>query len=292
VDCERLHRVDDHASSERRSAQAFDHLASQAVLLDATGRIVESNASWRLFAQLNDAARDSTGIGINYLDVCDRAVGSDEAARVATGVREILAGRRQRFSLEYPCPSPSEDRWFQLQASAVPFGEGSGVVLLHVNITARRLLEESLHEQADRDPLTGLPNRRAAIRFIETNLADAAVAGGHLRILYFDLDGFKAVNDTYGHPGGDEVLIQATARARHDLRVDDLLCRLGGDEFVIVCPDLSALAATAIAGRLRAALAAPFQLGESQVVIGVSIGIAVNAADQAMYQAKRADRPA
>ncbi|HEY5171001.1 MAG TPA: GGDEF domain-containing protein [Acidimicrobiia bacterium] len=287
-------------SSQHRRSQAFDALPSPAVLLDSAGVIVESNESWRLFARLNDAIPGTTDVGVNYLEVCSRAAAdSDAAIAVGDGLREILSGERQYFGLEYPCSSPTEDRWFQLQASGAPVDDGAGAVLLHVNITARRLLEESLSLLADRDPLTGLPNRRAAVRFIETNLEAASAADRPLRLLVMDLDGFKAVNDALGHPAGDEVLVQLSARARHAIRDGDLLCRIGGDEFVLVCPDLSQAGADAMAERLRSVISAPFQIGSTTVAVGISIGIAassagttvddlLNDADEAMYRVKRA----
>jgi hypothetical protein len=120
-------------ASERRSAAdmavrsfAFDRLSACAVVLDGRGVIVDTNEAWRLFARMNQGTAQGTGPGVNYVEVCDLAAtaGVAGAAEVAAGLRQILAGEMAHLDLEYPCPSPIEDRWFLLQASAAPFVEG------------------------------------------------------------------------------------------------------------------------------------------------------------------------
>ena len=147
-------------------AAAFDRLGASAAVLDGDGVIIDTNQAWRLFASLNDGSSETTGIGANYLDVCDRA--SDDgvavSAEVATGLRQILRGDRKQMDAEYPCPSPTEDRWFLVQASALPVSEGAGAVVFHIDITAHKQLADQLGSLADHDALTGLPNRRAAGR--------------------------------------------------------------------------------------------------------------------------------
>ena len=255
---------------------AFDHLSAIAAVLDGSGVIVDTNEAWRLFAHLNDGPVPSTGVGVNYLDVCDRAAaaGADGAAEVAAGLRQILDGRRERFDLEYPCASPAEDRWFMLQAASAPVTHAAGVVLFHVNMTARKLLENRLAIQAEHDQLTGLANRRVAVRFVTEQLALSRAAGDQVWVLFLDLDGFKAVNDTFGHHAGDELLVQVTERALRAIREGDLLCRFGGDEFFVACPGLDEAGANALAARLREVMSRPFQVGADEVAIGASVGLA------------------
>jgi diguanylate cyclase (GGDEF)-like protein len=271
-----------HATEHERAQRlelrsfAFDRLTAIAAVLDESGVIVDTNEAWRLFAHLNDGSIRSTGPGVNYLDVCDRAAacGAGGAAAAAAGLREILDGAREHFDLEYPCASPNEDRWFLLQASSAPVANGAGVVLFHVNMTARKAIEDRLAVDAERDELTGLPNRRSAARFVNEQLADAEIARHPVWALYLDLDGFKSVNDTYGHHAGDELLVQVAARARRAVRDGDLLCRLGGDEFFLACLGLDHAGATALAGRLRQVMSLPFQVGAAEVIIGASVGLA------------------
>jgi diguanylate cyclase (GGDEF)-like protein len=184
-----------------------------------------------------------------------------------------------------------------LPASAAPVVDGAGVVLFHVDITARKALEERLSVESEHDELTGLPNRRSAVRYIERHLAYSRVTGAPLWVMFLDLNGFKAVNDTFGHHVGDELLTKVAARAGRALREGDLLSRFGGDEFVVVCPDLEPKAAAAIATRLGDVMAQPFQFGASEVSITTSVGSAASdanstvdsllkAADAQMYRHK------
>ena len=279
---------------------AFDRLSANAVVLDDAGVIVDTNEAWRLFAHLNDGPIRTTGPGVNYLDVCDRAAasGTAGAATTAAGLRAILHGESEHFDIEYPCPSPAEDRWFMLQASSAPVADGAGIVIFHVNMTARKMLEVRLASEAEHDELTGLPNRRSAVRFVEEQLADARITMAPVWAFSMDLDGFKSVNDTFGHHVGDELLVQVALRARRAVREEDLLCRFGGDEFLLVCPGLTEEQAAKLAMRFREVMSEPFQVGADEVSIGASVGFAssvdyptvdplLRAADAAMYVDKR-----
>jgi diguanylate cyclase (GGDEF)-like protein len=184
-----------------------------------------------------------------------------------------------------------------LSAAAAPVANGAGIVLFHVDITSRKALELRLAVESEHDELTGLPNRRSAVRFIEQHLAQAKITGTPLWVLFFDLNGFKAVNDTYGHHAGDELLVKVAARARRALRDGDLLSRFGGDEFVVVCPGLTAEGADVITARLGDVMLQPYQFGACEVRITTSLGLTVSdaestvdsllkAADAQMYRQK------
>lgn len=140
---------------------------------------------------------------------------------------------------------------------------------------AGHFAHQSLH-----DPLTGLPNR---LLFAETVRCLPAVATGaatSAALLYVDLDGFKAVNDEFGHEVGDEVLIQCAQRLRAAVRPDDVVARLGGDEFALLLVEAVTDEQTAaIADRVILSTAAPFLVADRVVIIGASVGIA-HAADQ------------
>ncbi len=281
-------------------AAAFNRLSTCAVVLDGNGEILDSNESWRLFTHLNAGDVSTTGPGNNYLEVCDRSAvaGDEDAAEVAAGLRQILNGERDRFDLEYPCPSPIEDRWFLLQASAAPVSAGSGVVVQHLDITAKKLAADALTALADNDALTGLPNRRSALRCLQEQIDSSAAEHSSVAVIFLDLDGFKEVNDSHGHHVGDELLVKVAIRLRRVLRAQDRLCRLGGDEFVLICPGLSEQAAGLVAHRVRSVMAAPFQIDDIEVVAGASVGVAVGTghssveeligtADAAMHLDKR-----
>jgi diguanylate cyclase (GGDEF)-like protein len=154
-------------------------------------------------------------------------------------------------------------------------------------------LLEQTWRQAHVDPLTGIPNRRAFM----TALDEAVTGDGAL--LFIDLDGFKAVNDTLGHAAGDRLLTVVAERLSGAIRSGDLLARLAGDEFVVLAKDVLAGAELdQLAGRLAGAFADPVQLGDSAVPVRASIGTTLftagqtseeilHRADTAMYEAKR-----
>jgi diguanylate cyclase len=156
-------------------------------------------------------------------------------------------------------------------------------------------------QQLLRDALTGLPSRLLLMNRLESALARLERAGGHVAVLFVDLDRFKVVNDSLGHHAGDALLLGVTERLRKAVRRHEMPARFGGDEFVLVCEDVAdAQHAVAVAERLLKALALPFELDGSQAFVSGSIGIAltddpnaspadlVRDADAAMYHAKEA----
>lgn len=169
------------------------------------------------------------------------------------------------------------------------------------DLEVERLAGLALH-----DGLTGLPNRVLLLDRLRHALLSQDRRGGHVGVLFLDLDGFKAVNDGYGHAVGDDVLATVAARLRSAVRAGDTPARLSGDEFVVVCEGVDDdLALARAAARLEQAVAAPFEVNGRQVVLGVSVGCALRArggtepathvasrllaqADHAMYDVKRA----
>jgi diguanylate cyclase (GGDEF)-like protein len=165
------------------------------------------------------------------------------------------------------------------------------------------VLFRRIEELAVRDGLTGLYNRRhffdsSEVRFRERQRRDRAIAA-----VMVDIDNFKAINDTYGHAAGDDVIREVAYRLRTCLRVDDLICRYGGEEFAILLAETSAEQARVVAERLRATIAArPVPSGAGPQRVTVSVGLAgpavrerdlhslLNRADDALYAAKRAGR--
>src|SRR3954470_16641149 len=111
------------------------HLA----LLDAHGTIVVVNDSWKRFAQTNFLRAPDFGVGCNYLEVCERAsAAAAEGRATAEGLRRGLRGEVTEFTLEYPCHSPTEQRWYRLMATSLNTAGVTGAVVMHINITERR----------------------------------------------------------------------------------------------------------------------------------------------------------
>lgn len=158
-------------------------------------------------------------------------------------------------------------------------------------------------EQANYDPLTGLPNRVIARDRLQQGLQQTRRSGGHLAVLYLDLDRFKWINDNLGHAAGDELLRQVAHRLSQCARKADTVARLGGDEFLCVLPDMETpSAAEDLSKRIIHSLSQPFALQAGTASIGASIGIAlfpahgeatdslIACADKALYQSKNAGR--
>ncbi|WP_244490160.1 diguanylate cyclase [Rhizobium sp. Root483D2] len=176
-------------------------------------------------------------------------------------------------------------------------GPSRRLLLTIADVSDRIRAEAHATHLAHHDPLTGLPNRMQFRQKLESALERAAREGEELAVHYLDLDGFKPVNDTFGHAAGDLLLKQVAERLKSVLLNGDLVARLGGDEFAIL-QHASASKAADIADRCILALGKPFGIADRQIGISVSIGIAVapgngfdpdelmSAADTALYQAK------
>lgn len=126
----------------------LDALSAHVAILDETGTILEVNAAWRQFAEKNQYASGRYGVGINYIEMCESATGKDaeEAQAVACGIRDVIAGILEDFSLEYPCHSPDEKRWFLVHVTCFHWEGPRRVVVAHENITARRRMEDELRD--------------------------------------------------------------------------------------------------------------------------------------------------
>jgi diguanylate cyclase (GGDEF)-like protein/PAS domain S-box-containing protein len=164
----------------------------------------------------------------------------------------------------------------------------------------RKQAQAWLQHSAQHDPLTGLPNRALALERLENALHRARRHGDAHALLYLDLDGFKQVNDSLGHPVGDLLLQQAAQRLKACVRDTDTVGRMGGDEFVVLLHDIRSPAdATTVAAKILAAFAEPFALEDRLLQVSGSIGVVtcpehghdggrlVQQADRAMYAAKK-----
>lgn len=165
-------------------------------------------------------------------------------------------------------------------------------------VTELQDVHVALEHQATHDALTGLPNRARFLRSLATQLASATDPSLRHVVLFLDLNGFKAVNDTHGHEAGDELLCQVAVRLQEAIGSSGLVARLGGDEFTVLLHPLDHIdQAYAQASRIHASLATPFELTTTRAMVGTSVGIAhselgvdetelLRRADAAMYAAK------
>ena len=439
----------------------LDSLTEHVAVIDASGTITAVNAAWRRFAHANastNASLPAVSEGTNYLEVCRQVQGttsSDHAQSVCNGIEAVMTSKQDQFSLEYPCHSASEHRWFVMVCQPLQ-GKQQGAVIIHHDVTERkqqemrlraseehfRLLAENmpdmvwkadadmrftyindadrrlrgfgrdevightimdtltpegqailqtlqaerqaleasgirgrplshefpqrckdgseiwievttmpiydtdgrisgfqgtgrdvtarkreeaqrmqeshrlktqleeaaarhieLQEKASRDQLTGLHNRGYLNETLPRELARGRREGMPIALIMLDLDHFKHVNDTHGHPAGDDVLRTLAALLRRETRESDLICRYGGEEFVVVMPGMGAEAAWPRVERWRTELASTVvRHGQADIRVTMSAGIVgfpdhgadmdslLARADQMLYRAKTEGR--
>jgi len=219
-------------------------------------------------------------------------------------VREARAvfERGEPRTYEYEIPLASGRRWLETRAAPEfgPDGDVTHVVLVSRDITERHRTDEALMHQATHDALTGLPNRRVLLDTLDDLVEREPPA--RFAVLELDVDQFKLVNDSLGHPAGDALLVAFATRLRAAVREGDLLARLHGDEFVVLAHRVTGRdEAGLVAGRLQRALSEPITVQSQELRPSVSIGIALptsgvaatellSRADTAMYLAKERGR--
>jgi len=192
-----------------------------------------------------------------------------------------------------------ESRWVLGSVAAIEFRGRRAIMGNYIDITVRKLLEQQLERQAFYDALTGLPNRLLFIDRLEHALDGARRRAEPVALMFLDLDGFKAVNDRFGHARGDEALAAVASRLGGLVRREDTLARIGGDEFTVLLEGAHAENdALHVAQRVVDEMRKPFELWDHRVRLGVSVGLAVSGpegveasellrrADIALYRAK------
>lgn len=241
----------------------------------------------------------------NIRQVATSADITDSRALIAIGGTPEIGAASTRFT--WDPQKPGND----LLKIALPFSAIFLMVLSLLGAMLSRYLDASAEIITDRearanhDALTGLANRARFFAELEQRIGEILPGLSGIAVMYIDLDGFKAVNDTLGHSAGDELLIQAAGRFQSCLRSYDLVARLGGDEFAIIMSgNVEKPLVQAIGTRILLALGEPFELKAGTAHVGCSIGIAdgwrrdisgadlLNRADKALYQVKASGKNA
>ncbi|MCS3902451.1 diguanylate cyclase (GGDEF)-like protein [Methylohalomonas lacus] len=216
----------------------INSLSAHIALLDQDGTVIDVNDQWRHFGQENDYKDNQFGIGQNYISVCETAHGdcAKDAQRVAEGLRAILAGEQDIFALEYACHSPQEQRWFRVMINRLTPGQTDssvyGAVVMHVDITERKLAELELNRLAFEDALTHLWSRTGFINHLAEHFQTQGWQFGG-RVVLLDIVQLHDINDAYGYSTGDLMLNSIARRLQARVGDQGFVGRTGGDEFVV-----------------------------------------------------------
>jgi diguanylate cyclase (GGDEF)-like protein/PAS domain S-box-containing protein len=299
---ERKRMEDELFAEKERMRLTLQSIGDAVVCADAAGRVTYLNpvaerlTGWQGF----DAAARSVDEVVPL-----RSPGSDDI--LPNPLRAALEQRAAVGTVRGAVAHRASGQRFKVDETASPIldrhGHISGAVAVLRDVTETVAMAERMAHLAHYDALTDLPNRVLLHDRAQQAFAQARRDGKSLAVMYLDLDGFKAVNDTLGHAVGDLLLVQFAQRLSAAVRATDTVCRQGGDEFVVLLSGLDGAEPACLAARkILASCRAPFELAGREVRVGLSGGIALypahgdtfdalsRHADSAMYAAKRAGR--
>lgn len=298
------HDLDERKAQEIAAARreefvrsVIESLPAEVVMIDSKSNIVAVNRS---------ASRSGWHIDENiprsYVEIATHILGAKGAERIASGIRDVLSRKIDRFSVDVNAAKEDRARWLHVDVVLnVLANEETGVVISHTDVTERVLGAQRLSWVADHDALTGLPNRHLLIRELRDAISNCGPESP-LGLIFLDLDGFRRVNDTLGHEAGDELLTEVAMRLSFSSHRDELIARLGGDEFVILVPDASVSLINGITSNIIDAISEPYTSISSQISLAIAQGVAITSdktfpaadllrqADTAMYRAKEQGR--
>lgn len=247
---------------------------------------------------------------LGHIDEWGTLVHPDDKQRVMDAVQAHLCGKTREFEQEYRirCKDGSW-KWILARGMAMlasPDSKDLRMIGTNIDVTARKEAEAQIEYLAYYDPLTGLANRKLLADRVRQTQAVASRSRHYAALLFIDLDGFKAVNDLWGHSAGDQMLVQVAQRMKQCLRSGDTIARLGGDEFVLLVQNLgmerdeAAHEAAVVADKILDVFFSPFRMTTQEFQCGASLGITLfsdasesldnllGQADSAMYMAKAA----
>ncbi len=254
---------------------------------------------------------NSAGLNVLGTNTIDDVVGKNFLTFIHPSYHDIVKERWKTMHLMNTHVELLEEKMIRLDNEIIDveimglpitINGTSYVQVIFQDITARKKMEEITFQLAYHDPLTGLPNRRLFSQRLYDALITEPTATAAIAVMFIDLDGFKRVNDTYGHDAGDLLLIGIAEKLASCVRKKDIVARLAGDEFTVLLTDNNDSDVVTIAKQMLEILRLPFNIKDTNVFVTPSIGIAfstdedkdgeslIRKADKAMYQAKQAGK--
>ena len=277
---------------------ALDNMSQGLCMFDAAHRLIVSN---RRMAAIYNLSEKEVASGVSLRQLSESMVESgacswDRASTLHRELQEVaVRGKPETLLAEL-----ADGRIVLVSCQPM---EGGGWTATHEDITERHRALEQVEHMARHDTLTGLPNRVLLRERLEETLSRDKEEGLSTAVLCLDLDNFKNINDTFGHPFGDLLIREVAERVQAVFRSVDTVCRVGGDEFTVVYGGMKDIESVeAVAKMLIASLAEPYSIGQHRVISGGSVGIAVGCpaaaeadvllknADMALYDAKAAGK--
>jgi diguanylate cyclase (GGDEF)-like protein/PAS domain S-box-containing protein len=278
--------------SERDYRQLFES-AHDAILIFAAGDETILEANQHACELYGFAHAELVGTSLARL--------SKDVELSKARIRETLEQGTHRAFETVHLRKDGTEMVIEVNAAAVEHRGVPAILSINRDITERRALEQAIRDMAFHDPLTGLPNRKLLSDRLELALAQARRGRRAMAVLFLDLDGFKAVNDGWGHAQGDAMLRDVAGRLAGALRTGDTVARIGGDEFTVLIPELPfEEGAAEVSRKILRELERTFRVGDNECRVTASIGIALyprdgedgdallRNADAAMYRAKLA----
>ncbi|MFZ0159170.1 MAG: diguanylate cyclase, partial [Kineosporiaceae bacterium] len=271
----------------------LDAMPDAAAVLDQHGVIVAVNRAWRMFALDNGGDPERTGVGVDYLGVCDRAAASGcaEAQDARDALSAVLARTSVERSLDHLSSGPRATRWYMARFTPVDH-PGLGALVSHADITRRTNPGQDPTVEDHSVLPSRLHSREQLGHWLEATRAARreATPPGTVGVIYVNLEGIAAVGDVLGLAGRDEVLQTVAWRLAAVTRGQDATARLGEHDFAVAAPGLTASGLARVVARIRHALSEPLLVHGQAVELGAHVGACLAAADEELADClRRAD---
>lgn len=280
--------------SEMNYRGIFDSVNDLIFVIDAqTGEIVD----------INQKVMELFGFQC-CKEECLPYIAADLKTLLTNVVQQLLSDpKMQRYVINWQLPEKQSPIWLEISTRQAMIGSSSRILAVARDVTERKNFEDQLKHQAYHDALTGLPNRRMLEKYLEWTISRTEQEAAVMALVFIDLDGFKQVNDCFGHNVGDDILRKVAMEMGNCVRQNDFIARMGGDEFVVVLQDIEDMEGLKLLlQHLQTACHCSLELNGKALTVTASMGVSIfpgdgqsaaaliRKADMAMYLCKETDR--